>query len=319
MEEQIKLGLVVFREDHSEPPFRKAHLKPIFEELDEEDQENKEFVDQESTEREDESVVGMQVMGSYIYKQSQVEVRYLRELMDGKIFDNPKDHEVLARLINYITQSDTEDVILDFFAGSASTAEAVLQLNHKNSNSNRRFIMVQLPELTPDKSTARKNGYLTISDIAKERIRRVITLLKKETRLDYEDLGFKVFKLSESNFSVWQGVKQPEITEYLNQLEEKIDSLVVGWEETNVIYEVAVKEGFKLTCQIEWVSNVTTNKIYRVKDDGKDFLICLDNKIKDETLNILNLTKDTLFVVRDVSLTDTLAANLALQCQLKTI
>jgi adenine-specific DNA-methyltransferase len=234
-------------------------------------------------------------------------------------FDTPKPVQLIRRMLEIASKPHDNDIIMDFFAGSGTTAQAVLEMNH-NDGGNRQFIMVQLPEPVIKPLVLKDNHVLnTISDIGRERIKRVINQLRTQTRLDNVDFGFKSFKLSESNFTVWQGVKQPEITEYLTHLEEKIDPLVLGWKETNVIYEVALKEGFKLTCQVEWISEVTTNKIYKVNDNKKEFLICLDNAIKEETLNNLNFNKDTLLVVRDSALTDTLAANLALQCQLKTI
>ena len=122
MQRQIKLGLVVFRDDHTQPPFRKAHLRPIPDELDEEDGVFTNGDDEEGS-------VGMQVMPSVLYKQSQVAVKYLRNLMGIKSFDNPKDHELPARIIGYTTGPDRQDLVLDFFAGSGTTAQAVMAAN----------------------------------------------------------------------------------------------------------------------------------------------------------------------------------------------
>jgi adenine-specific DNA-methyltransferase len=133
MQRQIDLGLVVFREDHTKPPFRKAHLRPIPEEISE--------TEEASSEEAEDTEVGLQVMPSVIYKQSQVAVKLLRKVMNGKVFENPKDHEVLARLFRYMTNPG--DTILDSFAGSGTTAHAVLQMN-KEDNSNRRFILVEM-------------------------------------------------------------------------------------------------------------------------------------------------------------------------------
>ena len=151
MNEKIKLGLVEFREDETQPPFRKRHLVPIAEELADEDEDDDEIENEEvegsqieDEEEEDDESVGMQVVSSVIYKQSQVAVKYLRELMGAKVFDNPKDHEVLKRLIRYCTSSKENHIVLDFFAGSGSTGEAVLQANRED-NGNRRFVCVQLP------------------------------------------------------------------------------------------------------------------------------------------------------------------------------
>ena len=139
MQRQIKLGLVVFRDDHSEPPFRKAHLIPIPDELP--DDQETDFDDEDVSDDE----IGLQVLGSVLYKQSQVSVKYLRKLMGGKLFNNPKDHEVLARLIRYCMDDDDNGLVVDFFAGSASTAEAVLALNAREGG-NRRVLAVQIPE-----------------------------------------------------------------------------------------------------------------------------------------------------------------------------
>lgn len=155
MQEQIELGLVEFRADHTQPPFRKAHLRPIEAEL--EDDESAALDDEDETGSD--VAVGMQVMPSVIYKQSQVAVKYLRALMNGKVFDNPKDHEVIARIVRYCTSTSTGDIILDSFAGSGTTGHAVLALNAEDGG-NRRFILVEQEDYA-DTLTA-------------ERIRRVI-------------------------------------------------------------------------------------------------------------------------------------------------
>jgi adenine-specific DNA-methyltransferase len=169
MQRQIALGLVVFREDHTEPPFRKAHLAVIPEEY----EDGPEAVDEEPDESEDEAgseAVGLQVMPSVIYKQSQVAVRYLRSLMGGKVFDNPKDHEVIARVLRYCTSSDPDAIFLDSFAGSGTTAHAVLELN-KDDSGNRKFILVQQRHDTKEDE---KQGVNICKTITAERVRRVI-------------------------------------------------------------------------------------------------------------------------------------------------
>ncbi len=150
MQRQIELGLVVFREDHTQPPFRKAHLLPTPDELGANGNgsgENAEEVAEEEA--------GLLVMPSVIQKQAQVSVRLLRNIFDGRrVFPNPKDHEVLMRLIRYVTGPD--DLILDSFAGSGSTGHAVLQLNHDEQGSRRRFILVEMiPEITKDVTAER--------------------------------------------------------------------------------------------------------------------------------------------------------------------
>ena len=150
MQRQILLGLVEFRDDHTDPPMRKAHLLPTPEELSngrENDETDDEYVS-------DEDAAGLLVMPSIIQRQAQVSVKLLRKIFGGKkAFPNPKDHEVIMRLIRYVTGPN--DVILDSFAGSGTTGHAVLQIN-KEDNTNRKCILVEMiPEIAAN-VTARR-------------------------------------------------------------------------------------------------------------------------------------------------------------------
>ena len=122
----------------------------------------------------------------------------LRELLEGQYFDYPKNVNLIKILIEQASNSD--DIILDFFAGSGTTAHAVMDLNAEDGGS-RKYILVQLPEATDEKSEAYKAGYKKISDITKERIKRVIT------KLDYKD-GFKSYYLDNSNFQMFKELKK---------------------------------------------------------------------------------------------------------------
>ena len=292
MQRQISLGLVVFREDHTEPPFRKTHLHPISEESEFID-ESGPFSDEEESE---DTVLALQVMPSYIYKQSQVAVKYLRNLLGGKIFDNPKDHEILARLIRYVTFPDKKDMVLDFFAGSCSTAHAVLQLN-KDDGGNRIFVMVQLPEPTDEKSEAYKAGYKTIDEIGKERMRRLINLYsdelnkapkqKKLIKEDdspindhYQDLGFRVFKLDKSNFKVWNG-RLPPNGKVEKQLEDFVENLLPGGTDEDILFELLLKSGFQLSTQV--AEKKTAGKtVYSIENDS--LLICLESALTKDLI-----------------------------------
>lgn len=253
----------------------------------------------------------------------------LIELFTGKaVYDTPKPVGLIRRIVQVSSAPSEQDLILDFFAGSSATAQAVLQLNREDGG-DRRFIMVQLPEPTPEDSPARRAGYETIADIGEERIRRVIAQMQQEregqlsleTRETPEDLGFKVFKLAPSNYQLWRGLDEDTPDAYAEQMELFADPLVDGWKVENVIYEVALKEGYGLNFRIETVPAVPGNTIYRVTDPDKEqsFYICLDNALGLENLSALSLEKDHLFICRDVALDDEAAANLALQCRLKTI
>ncbi|MEP7339410.1 MAG: site-specific DNA-methyltransferase [Acidobacteriota bacterium] len=221
MQQQIDLGLIVFREDHTEPPFRKAHLAVIPEEY----VENPNDIEDAEEEVEDdleEEAVGLQVMPSVIYKQSQVAVRKLREMMGSKVFNNPKDHEVIARLLRYCTASDPNAVFLDSFAGSGTTAHSVLALNAEDQG-NRRFILVQQRH---DSKDDEKKGFNICQKITAERVRRVIKGYSYKTnggkQQKIEGLGgtFSYVRLGEPLFNEYRdlGERLPsyeEIAKYI--------------------------------------------------------------------------------------------------------
>ena len=252
------------------------------------------------------------------------QLRKLFERDDVFIFDFPKPVGLIKHLLQFSTDSDS--IVLDFFAGSCTTAQAVLELNQEDGG-NRRFIVVQLPEPTPAKSDARKAGFETIAEIGKERVRRVCLR---------ENAGFRVFKLAESNYRTDDDVRTEDVQTYLAHLERAIDALREGWREEDVLYEVALKEGYPLDSVIARVMGLATNKVFRIAarrearlesaptgdlsaSDGQRFYVCLDAALVQGDIERLRLSKDSVFICRDVALTDTLAANLALQCRLKTI
>src|SRR5690606_34198922 len=144
-----------------------------------------------------------QVRGSYFYKQSQVSVKALRALMGTKVFNNPKDHEEIARLIDYTTASDREAIVMDFFAGSGTTGHAVMAQNAADGG-NRRYILVQLPEPLDLENKDQKVAAefcdkigkpRNIAELTKERLRRAAKKIKDENPMFAGDLGFRVFQL----------------------------------------------------------------------------------------------------------------------------
>ena len=313
MQRQIKLGLVEFRDNHTEPPFRKAHIRPISEELEENDS-------IEEASESDEEEFATQVRGTYFYKQSQVAVKGFRVLMGANMFDNPKDQEEIARLFKYVCNGENNPIVMDFFAGSGSTAEAVLRLNLA-SNPGMRFITVQLHERCNSKEktgqAALKAGMASITDIARERIRRVIKFVAADGR----NVGFRAFKLAASNIRRWKGLENKTAEDYARQLEVFADTLIPGWKAEDVVWEVAIREGYTLTAKIEKLNGPKGGTFWRVTDTEKDqaFTICLDDTLTLDAVRALRLAKDDLFVCRDIALDDTLAANLALQCRLKVL
>lgn len=245
----------------------------------------------------------------------------IRELFEEyHIFDYPKPVGLIKHLLQFATNSDS--IILDFFAGSCTTAQAVLELNREDGG-NRQFIMIQLPEPTPERSAANKAGYETIADIGKERIRRVLANMQKDNgAIASTDAGVKIFKLTESNYRSWNGVPEDAPESYSEQMRMFLDApLIDGWIPENVIYEVAIKEGYRLESMIELVEGLEQNTIFQVvsEDQRQSFYICLDEELFQGDVDKLGLTNDDLFVCRDQAMDDTKAANLALQCRLKAI
>jgi adenine-specific DNA-methyltransferase len=249
----------------------------------------------------------------------------MKALLSGLevVFDTPKPVRLLKRMLQLATKSNEDALILDFFAGSCSLAQAVIDLNCED-NGNRHFIMIQLPEPTGDHS------FPTIADMGKERIRRSINRMRqvKTGKLDFsvdepsdDPLNFRVFKMAPSHYRYWDDREGQDLDTYASQMALFVDPLTPNWKPLDVIWEVALKEGYGLNAHIEQVNGIEGNTVYRVADQDKEqsFLICLDDVLKQETITELGLTKDQLFVCRDVSLDDELAANLALQSRLKTI
>ncbi len=196
---------------------------------------------------------------------------------------------------------------------------------NREDGHNRSFVCVQLPEpLVSTEGTLR-----TIADISKERIRRVLARLRADaSRLDAparsapEDLGFRVFKLAASNFRQWSGVGELTADAYAEQMALYRDPLVEGWTPESVIAEVALKEaGFGLNYRVAPAPEVPGQTVYRVwdPDTGAAFHICLDDSLTLDAVRALGLKRGDLFVCRSVALDDETAANLALECRLKTI
>ena len=193
---------------------------------------------------------------------TQDSMRELRALFDGeKVFDYSKPVKLMKQIVQLYTNED--DIVLDFFSGSASTAHAVMSLN-LDDGKNRRFIMVQLPELTEEKSEAFKAGYKNICEIGKERIRRAgkkILEDNAQTELGEEDkkpldVGFKVFKLDDSNLKIWDGtpIQDKQIDLFYERLNAMIDTVKDDRTDMDVVYEVMLKMGIPLTETVTQIS-----------------------------------------------------------------
>jgi adenine-specific DNA-methyltransferase len=251
--------------------------------------------------------------------------REMQNLFGETVFNYSKPVSLIYSLVKYCTGKD--DIILDPFAGSCTTAQAVMELNNKEGGK-RRFICIQLQEPLREPKNLKGTALKTIADIGKERIRRIISKIDAEKansslikEKECEKIGFKVFKLAESNFKPWRGVEDKTPEKLVSEMNDHIDSFVKGWTHENVLYEVLIKEGLGLLSSIKIDDKYQKNKIWRVTDSeyGRSLLICLDDKIDSSIFEDLEFLNDELFICRDIALDDTTAANLALQCRLKTI
>ena len=200
-----------------------------------------------------------------------------KELM-GKLFgktpfDFPKSLDYIKKCLQLGTFGAEPQIVLDFFSGSATTAHAVMQLNAEDGG-NRQFIMVQLPELTDEKSEAYKAGYKNICEIGKERIRRAGAKIKAEH--PEVDTGFKVFKLDTSNLVKWDDtpILDNNTQDLFTRMNNMVESIKTDRTELDVVYEVMLKLGIPVTYKI-FETQVNGRKVYSIGEDGL-VLVCLD-------------------------------------------
>jgi len=225
-----------------------------------------------------------------------------------KIFPSPKSKDLLIQLFK--TSLDSNDIVLDFFAGSATTAHAILDLN-KEDNGHRKFICVQLPEPTDEKSEAFKAGYKTIADISKERIRRVINKIEKEQNKKAAneratlfgeqektnlDLGFKVFKLQPSNFKIWDESIPKESDAIQQALFSHIDHISPEARQEAILYELLLKSGFEPTTPIEQLI-LEGKTVFSISDGA--LLICLEKELTYDAIKAMAECQPTRVICLD--------------------
>ncbi len=229
--------------------------------------------------------------------------RKLKDLLGGNYFDYPKPVKLLYRLCYLGTQSDS--IILDFFSGSATTAHAVMQLNAEDGG-HRKFIMVQLPEKTAEKSEAYKAGYKNICEIGKERIRRAGAKIKEDNPLTTQglDVGFRVLKCDESNMK--PVYYTPAETEQ-GQMDLLADNIKEDRTPEDLLFQIMLDMGVELSSSIE-VTEIAGKKVF---DVGHNFLLaCFDRNVTEETVTEVAKRKPSYFAMRDSSMADdTVAAN----------
>lgn len=227
--------------------------------------------------------------------------RDLKELFGDKVFTNPKPVELITRLLQLVLESK-DALVLDFFAGSGTTAEAVLAQNKADGGS-RRFILVQLPEPTGKPSLPK------IADVTRERVRRVIDRLLSEqqsvsqsslfgTSTANRDYGFRSFRLAQSNFQQWEGSTHRGADELQRQLALQVRSTNSAATQEGVLFEILLKSGFEISVPIASRS-LGNSALFSVMDGG--LLVYLEQSISRETIQEISKLNPARVVVLDSS------------------
>jgi len=244
------------------------------------------------------------------------------ELETQGLFDFPKNKDVISLLIQ--SSCDANDIILDFFAGSGTTAHAVMNLN-KEDGCNRKYICVQLPEICEEKSEAFKSGFKTIAEISKERIRKSSNKIQEEIKiiikkleteikklkgelptdnnqteieihstkleeLKTQDLGFKVFKLAESNFKQWKQIEGKDAKALAEQMKLFVDPVSESATIENIVYELLLKSGKDLNSKIE-----KRDSFYSI--NGNELLLMLEKASQNIINTIISLDPNKVIVL----------------------
>lgn len=225
--------------------------------------------------------------------------KQLIDLMGTKTFDNPKNVNLLLRCLKMTTKFDKDSLILDFFSGSATTAHAVMQLNSEDGG-NRKFIMVQLPEKTEEKSEAFKAGYKNICEIGKERIRRAGKKIKEESPLTTQDLdtGFRVLKLDSTNMQdIYYSPKDISQADLFSQ----VDNVKPDRTGEDLLFQVMLELGATLDSKIE-TTTIAGKTIYNV---AEGYLVaCFDPDVTDDVVKAIAQMLPAYAVLRDTSMKD---------------
>ncbi len=235
----------------------------------------------------------------------------IKNLFGKSLMDFPKSPELLKIIIN--TSVKSNDIVLDFFAGSATTADALMQLN-ANDGGNRRCISIQLPEPITEDNEAFSEGYKNIADLSKERIRRAGIRIKTEVKdqlFDLKkdlDLGFKAFRLDTSNINAWEG----NIENFEQNLFNSANNIKEGRSEEDVLYEILLKSGLDLSERIE-EKEIGDKKVYNIGLGA--LFICLSDNISTAVAEGIGQWKVELnpatctVIFKDAGLTDVEKAN----------
>lgn len=240
--------------------------------------------------------------------------RVIRELFgDVGIFDTPKPLGLLKRMMQLSTTGDSQDIVLDFFAGSGSTGHALGELNQEDGGS-RSFICVQVPDLIEEGSIADKAGYKTIADITKERLRRAFKKNKS-------NCGFKSLALAHSNYRAWKDYHGTDAQALEDLFAAQETPLREGWSVEGLTTEVMLLEGFPLDSRVEVQKAFKKNTVQRIHHEwhAHALFVCLDKQIHAETIAALLLGEGDTFICLDTAIDDQSKLRLSDKGMIKTI
>lgn len=251
---------------------------------------------------------GMISVSTHLPKEIGMSLNGTKEITDifkGKLFNFPKPISLIRFFIDISTKTDKSAIIMDFFSGSATTAHAVMQLNAEDGG-NRKFIMVQLSEVTDTKSEAQKAGYETVYDIGEERIRRAGKKIKEDSTLTTAelDIGFRVFNVDSSNMKEVYYTPDKWQQEQINLLADNIKS---DRTPEDLLFQVMLDLGIVLSAEIE-ETEIDGKKVFSVADGY--LIACFDSNVTENTVKAIAKQKPFYAVFRDSGMAnDSVATN----------
>lgn len=234
---------------------------------------------------------------SVLYQDGRAATKRVKALFDGdKVFDFPKDETILKRFIQMITGED--DIVMDFFAGSSSTAHAVMELNAEDGG-NRKFVMVQIPEETSKKSVARAAGYVTISELSRERIRRAGRKIEQdfveqlEEREHPLDVGFRSLRIDSSNMNDVLATPD-EVSQ--SDLFDSVSNVKADRTGEDLLFQVLLDWGLPLEVAIE-VESIEGQECFVV--EGGALIACFEPSVSAEAVRVIAQREPMRAVFRD--------------------
>lgn len=241
----------------------------------------------------------------------------------GLHFEYPKPVKLLQYLCQIFTGQD--DLVVDFFAGSGTLAQAVMEQNFADGGS-RRFLVVQIPEELAEDSPGHAAGFRTISEMAIKRVSCAAQEIQERVAADRRDieresaidLGMRVFRLTHSSFQHWQGTSTKKAQDYVTEMSLHLEGLAAKWNKETLLWEVLLHQGVALDAEIETL-NVAGTKVHRVARGDASIYLCFADRLPQGLAASLPARGDDVFICRDAALNDSTAANLAANARLITV